>query len=98
MCATRETGKNPRVQAVHGSKRNGEAHMFNAFTMRPPRDWVTWCACALLVLMPGSFVVLPLVWVGRRVASRVTPPKTLPYARPEKAEPTKAEERNQARW
>jgi hypothetical protein len=69
MCAVRETGKNPRVRAVHGSNLE-EAQMLNAITARPPRDLVKWCAGGLLLLMmPGSFVVPPLWWLGRYVRS-----------------------------
>jgi hypothetical protein len=25
-----------------------------------------WCACVLLLLAPGSFVILPIVWLARR--------------------------------
>jgi len=25
-----------------------------------------WCACALLLLLPGSFLALPVVWLVRR--------------------------------
>ena len=31
-----------------------------------------WCAYALLLLAPGSFIVLPVVWLVRTLASRVT--------------------------
>ena len=46
-----------------------EAQMFNAIMVRPPRDLVKWCVGGLLLLMPGSFVVLPLLWLGRYVRS-----------------------------
>ncbi len=25
-----------------------------------------WCACALLLLVPGSFIALPVIWIVRR--------------------------------
>ena len=32
-----------------------------------------WCAYALVLLLPGSFVVLALLWLYRRYALRNTP-------------------------
>ena len=32
----------------------------------PPRTFGKWCACALVLLMPGSFEVLTLLWLYRR--------------------------------
>lgn len=31
-----------------------------------PREFRKWCAYALLLLMPGSMLVLPLLWLFRR--------------------------------
>jgi hypothetical protein len=31
-----------------------------------------WCAYAALLLMPGSFFVLPVVWLVRTLAARST--------------------------
>jgi hypothetical protein len=28
--------------------------------------WAKWCGCALLLLLPGSFLALPLIWALRR--------------------------------
>jgi hypothetical protein len=39
-----------------------------------PRDLACWCACALVLLAPGSFVIVPLVWLVRRAACKVSPP------------------------
>jgi len=25
-----------------------------------------WCACVVLLLLPGSFIALPLIWIARR--------------------------------
>ena len=33
-----------------------------------------WCACALILLAPGSFVIVPLVWLARRWATRGAAP------------------------
>jgi hypothetical protein len=32
--------------------------------------YVKWCACALVLLAPGSFVVLPAVWLISRIRPR----------------------------
>ena len=34
------------------------------------RGIAKWCACALILLAPGSFVVLPLLWLARHWAAR----------------------------
>lgn len=33
-----------------------------------PRALVKWCACTLLLLLPGSLLVLPLLWFFQRWA------------------------------
>jgi len=30
-----------------------------------PRDVGKWCACALALLVPGSFIFLPVLWLVR---------------------------------
>ena len=45
--------------------------MFNTFK-EALRNWpetAKWCAYALVLLAPGSFVVVPLLLLGRRLAS-----------------------------
>jgi len=34
-----------------------------------PRNTVHWCACALLVIAPGSFLVLPAIWLARKLGA-----------------------------
>jgi hypothetical protein len=36
----------------------------------PPREMAKVCAYGLVLLLPGSFVVLPLLWLSRRWMSR----------------------------
>jgi hypothetical protein len=36
-----------------------------------PRDFGKWCAYAVALLAPGSFVVLPAIWLYRLVAAQV---------------------------
>jgi hypothetical protein len=31
----------------------------------PPRELAKWCTYALLLLAPGSFVILPVLWLYR---------------------------------
>ncbi len=45
----------------------------------PPREMAKVCAYGLALLLPGSFVVLPLLWLSRRWMSRTVPLATLPY-------------------
>ncbi len=33
-----------------------------------PRVLAKWCAYVLLLLLPGSFIVIPLLWLSRRWA------------------------------
>jgi len=42
-----------------------------------PRALAKWCACALVLLLPGSFVVLPLLWLYRRCALLSARPEML---------------------
>ena len=35
--------------------------------MLPPRTFANWCVYALVLLMPGSFEVLALLWLYRRL-------------------------------
>jgi hypothetical protein len=39
--------------------------MFRALTTATPRDVAKWGAYALLLLAPGSFIVLPVLWLVR---------------------------------
>ena len=40
--------------------------MFRALTTATPREFAKWGALVLLLLAPGSFVVLPILWLIRR--------------------------------
>jgi hypothetical protein len=44
-----------------------------------PREMAKVCAYGLVLLLPGSFVVLPLLWLGRRWTSRGAPMTTQTY-------------------
>ena len=44
--------------------------MFTSAKAIPASELAKWCACAVVLLAPGSFVVLPLVWLSRRWLSR----------------------------
>ena len=44
--------------------------MFEVFTSMQLRELAKLCAVSLAMLMPGSFLVLPLLWLGRRFARR----------------------------
>ena len=44
--------------------------MFRPLTPPFPRELAKWCAYALLLLAPGSFFVLPLLWLVRRMPLR----------------------------
>lgn len=48
--------------------------MFSALSATAPREWAKWCVCAVLLLAPGSFIVLPMLWIGRQLAARVLRP------------------------
>ena len=75
-------GGQPIRVTAYELKPTGRAQVLNAITVRPSRDLVKWCACALALLMPGSFVVLPLFLLGRHLASWANQPNALPSARP----------------
>jgi hypothetical protein len=40
--------------------------MFRTVTAPSPRELTKWCVYALVLLAPGSFVVLPVLWLVRR--------------------------------
>lgn len=40
--------------------------MFRPLIATSPRERAKWCAYALVLLAPGSFVVLPVLWLVRR--------------------------------
>lgn len=42
----------------------------------PLRTLAIWCACVLALLLPGSFVVLALLWLYRCRARASVPPHT----------------------
>jgi hypothetical protein len=44
--------------------------MFELAKTAQVRGVAKWCACALLLLAPGSFVVLPLLWLARHWTAR----------------------------
>jgi len=44
--------------------------MFDLAKTAQARGIAKWCACALLLLAPGSFVVLPVLWFARYWAGR----------------------------
>lgn len=46
--------------------------MRTTFRTIPPREAAKWCAYALVLLAPGSFVVLPLLWLSRQWVLRET--------------------------
>ena len=39
-------------------------------TASSPRELTKWCAYALLLLAPGSFLVLPVLWLVRARAGK----------------------------
>jgi hypothetical protein len=39
--------------------------MYNRLIAASPRELGKWCAYALIMLAPGSFVVLPVLWLVR---------------------------------
>ena len=43
-----------------------KAAMFRALTAATPRDFAKWGAYAVLLLAPGSFFVLPILWLVRQ--------------------------------
>lgn len=42
-----------------------------------PRALAKWCTCALVLLLPSSFIVLPLLWLTRHWALRSARPEIL---------------------
>ena len=44
--------------------------MFRSIKSAPASEWAKWCACALILLAPGSFVIVPLAWLARQWAAR----------------------------
>jgi hypothetical protein len=36
------------------------------------REMAKWCACVLILLAPGSFVIVPLLWLARQWTARGT--------------------------
>lgn len=44
--------------------------MFSRLTTSPPELW-KWCAYALILLAPGSFIVLPAIWLVRMLGVQV---------------------------
>jgi hypothetical protein len=55
-----------------------EAHVFNSLMAIPPREWAKWCAYALVLLTPGSFVIVPLFCLVRHGMVRVARLKAAP--------------------
>jgi len=55
--------------------------MLKSSRSTPPREIARWGVYALLLLAPGSFVVLPLLWLARTWASRATRPAPIPGSR-----------------
>lgn len=41
--------------------------MYRFLVAPSPRELMKWCAYALVLLTPGSFVVLPVLWVIRHL-------------------------------
>ena len=46
--------------------------MYNRLMAISPPELRKWCAYALILLVPGSFVVIPVLWLVRLM--RVEPP------------------------
>ena len=46
--------------------------MFRAIKSAPAGEWAKWCGCILILLAPGSFVILPVLWLARQWAARGT--------------------------
>ena len=49
-------------QAPHASSSHSQGLLAQSRTL------AKWCACALVLLLPGSFIVLALLWLYRRCA------------------------------
>ena len=52
--------------------------MFNSLMAIPPREWAKWCAYALVLLTPGSFVIVPLYCLVRHGLLRTARLKAAP--------------------
>jgi hypothetical protein len=60
----------------------GNSEMFRPLAAPSPREVMKWCAYAVLLLTPGSFVVLPVLWlVRRRQVSATLIPIPIPPSR-----------------
>jgi hypothetical protein len=44
--------------------------VLRAIKSAPAGEWAKWCAFALILLTPGSFVIVPVVWLARQWAAR----------------------------
>jgi|SoiMethySBSTD1v2_1073268.scaffolds.fasta_scaffold21989_2 hypothetical protein len=57
-----------------------------------PPEVARWCAYALVLLAPGSFIVLPLLWLARQMHRRggPVPDGRLPARREVRAIPRRA--------
>ena len=58
------------TRAAPRSETEAETEMFDLAKTAQARGIAKWCACALLLLAPGSFIVLPLLWVARQWSAR----------------------------
>jgi len=47
-----------------------ENAMLRRFEELSPQELKKWCAYALVLLVPGSFVILPVFWLVRLVGAR----------------------------
>ncbi len=45
--------------------------MFQSLMATQPREWAKWCVYALVLLTPGSFVIVPLYCLVRHGVLRV---------------------------
>lgn len=52
----------PRYLSAGGSA----AHESRRFSGCTARSCARWCACALVMLAPGTFVIIPALWLLRR--------------------------------
>jgi hypothetical protein len=55
--------------------------VFSAIKSAPAGEWARWGACILILLAPGSFVILPLVWIARQWTARGAVPAKAPVNR-----------------
>ena len=42
--------------------------MIHSLITMPPREITKWCGYILLLLAPGSFVILPVLWLVRQAS------------------------------